>query len=287
MEPIEKEPAINYFPGHMNKALYQIKDTVHNADAAILILDSRAPLASFPYGLEKIIGDKPKVILLSKRDLADPIKTKEFIEYFNNKGYLAFDANLNNPKEASRVKNELGRIRTSRDNKFIKLNLPLPPVKCLVLGIPNVGKSTTINVLGGKNRAATENVPGKTRKTTMFRATPRIWLYDTPGILEPNVHDRDSMIKLALLGSVKDDILPHDYLAKKLLEMLSKLYPNAFEKRYGIPQSLNSTQALIDLADKRGFILSKDRPDIDRALHCLLQEFKDGKLGGITLDEQG
>uniref|UniRef100_A0A8C5IJ93 Uncharacterized protein n=1 Tax=Junco hyemalis TaxID=40217 RepID=A0A8C5IJ93_JUNHY len=211
MEPIEKEPAINYFPGHMNKALYQIKDTVHNADAAILILDSRAPLASFPYGLEKIIGDKPKVILLSKRDLADPIKTKEFIEYFNNK-----------------------------DNKFIKLNLPLPPVKCLVLGIPN------------------------TRKTTMFRATPRIWLYDTPGILEPNVHDRDSMIKLALLGSVKDDILPHDYLAKKLLEMLSKLYPDAFEKRYGIPQSLNPTQALIDLADKRGFILSKDRPDIDR-----------------------
>lgn len=104
MEPIEKEPAINYFPGHMNKALYQIKDTVHNADAAILILDSRAPLASFPYGLEKIIGDKPKVILLSKRDLADPIKTKEFIEYFNNKGYLAFDANLKNPKEASRVK---------------------------------------------------------------------------------------------------------------------------------------------------------------------------------------
>lgn len=285
MENKEKEPAINYFPGHMNKALYKIKDTVHNCDAAILILDSRAPLSSFPFGLEKIIGDKPKVIILSKNDLADPIKTKTFIKNFRDKGYLAFDANLKNTKEAKAIKDNLAKIRTKRDDKFLKLKLPLPPVKCLVLGIPNVGKSTIINVLGGRNRAATENIPGKTKNTTLFRATERLWLYDTPGILEPNVHDRDSMIKLALLGSVKDDILPHDYLGKKLLEMLREKYPNAFRERYGIEQDENTDQALLDLAQKRGFLLSKGTYDTQRALHCILQEFKDGKMGGLTLDE--
>lgn len=285
MENSEKEPVINYFPGHMNKALYKIKDTVHSCDAAIIVLDSRAPLASFPFGLEKIIGNKPKVIILNKKDMADPNKTSQFIKFFKEKGYLTFDTNLKNPKEAKIIKDNLANIRTSRDNKFLKLKLPLPPVKCLVLGIPNVGKSTIINVLGGRNRAATENVPGKTKNTTLFRASERLWLYDTPGILEPNVHDRDSMIKLALLGSVKDDILPHDYLGKKLLEMLEEKYPQAFKDRYGIDQADNPDQTLLDLAQKRGFLLSKGSYDTQRALHCILQEFKDGKIGGLTLDE--
>lgn len=285
MAQTDKEPVINYFPGHMNKALGKIKETVKVADAAIIIVDSRAPLSSFPDGLEKIIGDKPRVIILNKTDLSDPQKTSKFISYYKEKGYSCFATNLKNPKEAKAVEKQLGSIRTSRDNRFLKLGLPLPVVKCLVLGIPNVGKSTIINVLGGKNRAATENIPGKTRKTTLFKATDRLWLFDTPGILEPNVHDRNSMIKLALIGSVKDDVLPHHYLGEKLLEMLATQYPNAFKNRYGIEQSTNIDQALIDIALKRGFLLQSSKPDTERALHCLLQEFKDGTFGGLTLDE--
>lgn len=285
MEQGKVEPVVNYFPGHMSKALGRIKETVRVADAALLVLDSRAPLASFPAGLEKILGEKPRILLLSKRDLADPKRTKDFMALFQNKGYQAFDADLTDPKETRLLKARLDGIRTSRDNRFLRLKLPLPPVKCLVLGIPNVGKSTAINALGGRNRAVAENVPGKTRKTTLFRATGRLWLFDTPGILEPDVHDRQSMVELALLGSVKDDVLPHDYLGEKLLDFLRRSYPDAFAKRYGIPLPPSDGQAYLDLAKKRRFLTGEGKPDVERALRCLLGEFKDGALGGITLDE--
>lgn len=285
MENNKSEPAINYFPGHMNKALGKIKETIHNIEAVIIVLDSRAPFSSFPAGLEEIAKEKQKVIILSKNDLSDKDKTREFIKLFREKGYLAFEANLKNKSEIKTIKQQLSSIKTSRDSRFEKLKLPLPPIKCMVLGIPNVGKSTIINSLSDKNRAATENIPGKTRKTTLFRATQRLWIFDTPGILEPKIHDRESMINLALIGSVKDDILPHDFLAKKLLLFLNEKYPNVFLSRYQIEQDSNPDQALLNLAIKRKFLLPNGQPDISRAVHCLLQEFKEGKLGGITLDD--
>lgn len=285
MENEKKEPVINYFPGHMNKALGKIKETVHNVEAVIIVLDSRAPLSSFPYGLDELTKDKQKLVLLSKRDLADNNKTKEFLYYFQKRNVMVFDADLRNKAEIKNIRQKLSEIKTPRDRKFESLKLPLPPIKCMVLGIPNVGKSTIINALGEKNRAATENVPGKTRKTTLFKATKRLWIFDTPGILEPDIHDRDSMVKLALLGSVKDDILPHDYLVQKLLSFLKENYPTVYASRYQIEQDPDPDKALADLAAKRNFLLPNGKLDVPRAVHCLLQEFKDGKLGGITLDE--
>lgn len=285
MDTFDKEQNINYFPGHMAKALKRVKETVQACDAAVLVLDARAPLASFPAGLDKLTEGKARAVVLSKPDLADPIKTKMFLDWFGSQGYLTYACDLKNSHAADGVKKALGDIRTNKDNRFLKLGFPLPPVKCLILGIPNVGKSTLINVLGGKVRAATENIPGKTRKTTMFRATERLWLFDTPGILEPRIHDRDAMVKLALLGSVKDDILPHRQLALMLLDKLRDLYPSSFKGRYGIEQSSDSQNDLVNLATARKFILPGGNLDLDRAERTVLTEFKEGKLGRLTIDE--
>lgn len=286
MSDNEYSQGINYFPGHMAKALKRIKETVSAADAAILVVDSRAPWSSFPAGLEKLVANKAKVVLFSKPDLADPKRTAEFMDFYRSMGYQAFEADLKNPSATKTIKKALEQIRTPKDQKFLKLGFNLPPVKCLILGIPNVGKSTLINDLGGKNRAQTENVPGKTKRTSLFRATDRLWLFDTPGILEPKVHDKDAMAVLALLGSVKDTVLPHEALCAKGLALLQKFYPDAFQKRYGIPQDPNPEKALLDLCKARNFLLSQDRYDVDRAIRTVLLEIRDGSLGRLTLDER-
>ncbi len=286
MDKDEENEKINYFPGHMARALREIGETVRKVDAAVLVLDARAPLSSFPEGLEELVKDKAKAIVLTKIDLADPKETDSFMGYFRDRGYLVFPVDLKKDNSGKALKKSLESIRTNKDKKFEKLGFALPPIKCLILGIPNVGKSTLINVLGGKKRAQTENVPGKTKRTSLFRATDRLWLFDTPGILQPRVHDQKAMTNLALVGSVKDTVLPHAQLAIYLLGFLKDRYPNAFKARYGIEEDEEPTKAMEDIAKAKGYLLSQGKPDIEKAIVSLLMDFKSGQLGRMTVDER-
>lgn len=278
--------AINYFPGHMAKALKTIKETVKNCDAAILVLDARLPVSSFPSGLESLVQNKPVFILLTKPDLADPIQTDYFIKALTKDNYQAFSFNLKKNSNAKELKSLLSSLKTKRDERYLKLGFNLPPIKCMVMGIPNVGKSTLINLLSNNKKAQTENMPGKTKRTSLFKVNERLWLYDTPGILEPKIHDKNAMVKLALAGSIKDTLLPYRALAFKALDLLRSYYPEKFKERYGIDLAKENAQAIIDLAKSRNFLLKDGRYDEDKAQTTLLMELRDGTLGRITFDER-
>lgn len=277
---------INYFPGHMAKALKVIKETVKQCDAAILVLDARLPISSFPSGLEKIMENKPVFVLLTKPDLADSNMTSYFLDYYEKKGYSSTSFNLKQKQGYKELKKTLESLKTKRDDKFLKMGFKLPPIKCMVLGIPNVGKSTLINILSNNHKAQVENTPGKTKKTTLFKVSDRLWLYDTPGILEPKVHDKKAMINLALAGSIKDTLLPYRTLTFEALNLLRKNYSSNFYDRYKVELNDDNNLAIIDVAKSRNFLLKDNVYDEDKAETTILMELRDGTLGRITFDER-
>lgn len=276
---------LNWFPGHMKKALNQVAEKLKNVDGVIEIGDSRAPFSSFPNYLDKITKDKIKVYAFSHSENADPQKFINQIKKYEAMGIKTFSFDFRQEKECRPLLDYLSSIKTSKDEKYLKNNFPLPDKKFMILGIPNVGKSTLINTLSKKRKAAVENKPGKTRAQQLIRVSEKIYIVDTPGILEPNYEDKEVITKLAILGSVKFDILPLVALTDHFLNFLREKYPSSLTSFYDIDISGTEESVFLNIAQKRNYLLKGGLYDSIRARKNLIDEFRKGTLGRISLDE--
>lgn len=276
---------INWFPGHMRKAINRIQEKLKQCDGVIEIGDARAPFSSFPDYLDRLTEGKVKVFVFSKIDLADEAVLKKQMERMQDQGIKPFCYDLREKKSGKDLLNYLSSVRTSQDARYQKLGFPLPIKRFIVLGIPNVGKSTFINSLAGKKKAAVENKPGKTRAEQLIHVSDKVYIFDAPGILEPNYEDKTVIAKLALLGSVKQDILPLIALSDFLLDFLRNHYTEQFLSRFPVDLSKSDEEVFMEMATIRNLLLPGGIPDSERARTLLLYEFRNGSLGRISLDD--
>lgn len=274
---------IHWFPGHMKKALNEIEERIKLVDVVIEILDARAPLSSINPNLENNIKNKKRLIVLSKIDLADDELTKKWLSYFKERFDAAIALNLTDPKACLILSKEISILGKEKHEKEIAKGMKPQPIKTMIMGVPNVGKSSLINRLAKRSAAGVQNKPGYTKGEQFIKVNNDFILLDTPGILPMSYEDKNKAINLALIGCIREDILPNDILCEKLLNFLSKHYQNSLVSRFQIENITNYTDVLNLIAIKRG-LLNNGSPNIEKAEIVLLKEFKDGKLGKITLD---
>lgn len=276
---------VHWFPGHMKKALKEIEDRIKLVDVVIELLDARAPEASQNPYVEKLIQNKKKLVILTKTDLADPEETKKWESRLKQKYDLLIAMNLTESKvenALSKAVFELGKTKRAKD---IARGMKPQPIKTMIVGIPNVGKSSLINRLAKRRAAGVQNKPGYTRGEQWIKVSNDYVLLDTPGILPMNYDDKNKAINLALIGCVKEDILPNHVLAEELLKTLQKSYGSSLKERFDIEEIGGYEDTMRAIADRRKLLDSTGNLDLVRAEQLLLKEFKDGKLGKITLEK--
>lgn len=276
---------IHWFPGHMQKATREIEERVKIVDVIIELLDARAPLSSRNEKLYKITQNKKRVLILTKKDLADDVITEKWKEYFTSLNYQVVCADLNEKKLIKVIEEKINILGRDKREKEIKKGMKPQPIRAMIIGIPNVGKSTLINRISKRNAASVQNTPGHTKSQQWIKVDNSFELLDTPGILPANYENKEYAINLALVGSIRETILPIEELADILLNYLRKYYPEIIKNRYVIDfnEKDDNNSILCKIALKRGFLL-KQEPDVSKASSLLLKEFRDGILGHISLE---
>lgn len=273
-----------WYPGHMTKAKRQMQEDIKLIDLVIELVDARVPLSSRNPDIDDLGKNKARLILLNKSDLADDAQNEKWIEYFKAKGYHALKINSKNKsgiKEINNVVNEACKEKIERDRKR---GIKNRPVRAMVVGIPNVGKSTFINAYAGRNCAKTGNKPGVTKGKQWIKLSKTLELLDTPGILWPKFEDQAIGLKLALIGSINDNILDVSDMAYEFVKILNNSYENAIPNRFGVEKNGDPLKMLEGIAEVRGCKLKGNVLDLEKASSILLEEFRSGKLGKITLD---
>ena len=276
---------IQWYPGHMTKAKRAMKEDVKLVDLVIELVDARAPLASRNPDIDSLAAGKGRVILLNKADLASEKANAAWITYFESQGFqvMKIDARAKATlKQIQAVVQEACKEKIERDRRRGILNRP---VRAMVVGIPNVGKSTFINSFAGKAAAKTGNKPGVTKGNQWIRLNKQVELLDTPGILWPKFEDQRVGLLLAFLGSINDEILEKDELASELADYLRNITPGLLKERYGIEEDGKKPYELLDeIAAARACLTKGGVNDLTKAARLLLDEFRGGKLGRITLE---
>ncbi|MGT2911079.1 ribosome biogenesis GTPase YlqF [Streptococcus cameli] len=271
---------IQWFPGHMSKARRQVQENIKHVDFVTILVDARLPLSSQNPMLTKIVGDKPKLLILNKADLADPVLLKEWKQYFEAQGIKTLRINS---KEQSTVKKVTDAAKQLMADKIVRLRergIQKETLRTMIIGIPNAGKSTLMNRLAGKKIAVVGNKPGVTKGQQWLKSNKDLEILDTPGILWPKFEDEVVGLKLALTGAIKDQLLPMDEVTIFGLNYFKEYYPERLKERFrGIDLEAEAPEIIMDLTRKLGF-----RDDYDRFYNLFVKEVRDGKLGLYTLD---
>ena len=273
-----------WYPGHMTKAKRQMQEDIKLIDLVIELVDARIPLSSRNPDIDELGKNKYRLILMNKADLADKEQTKKWAEYFKSKGFfvVSLDARTKNSmKSITDIVMEACKEKIERDRKR---GIKNRPVRAMVVGIPNVGKSTFINSYAGKACAKTGNRPGVTKGKQWIRLNKNVELLDTPGILWPKFEDQMVGLRLALIGSIKDEILNIDELAMELIKYLIKNYSGIINARYEVDESKELTDIIVDIAKNRNCLLKGGEPDYSKAAALVIDDFRSGKMGCITLE---
>lgn len=279
------EQNIQWFPGHMAKAKRKIKEILPLIDAVAEITDARVPLSSRNPELAEIIGSKPHIVLLNKCDMADPAVTADWIRYYSQNGITAVAVDCKSGRGLSAFKDTVKTVLKEKLEYYKAKGMPGKHLRVMVVGIPNVGKSSFINRIAGNSRAKVENRPGVTRGNQWFTIDKELELLDTPGVLWPKFEDKTVGEHLAFTGAVKDRVVDVELLAMRLLEILASEYPDLLEKRYGtLDLSADSYDILSQIGKKRGMVIRGGETDTERAANMLLEEYRSCKIGAITLE---
>ena len=275
---------IQWFPGHMTKTLRMMETEIQHVDASLVLLDARIPLSSLNPEVERITARKPKLYVLNKADLADKERTREWSAFFKEKGFfvVSLDArSKSGMKSITDIVMEACKEKIERDRKR---GIKNRPVRAMVVGIPNVGKSTFINSYAGKACAKTGNKPGVTKGKQWIRLNKSVELLDTPGILWPKFEDQTVGLRLALIGSIKDEILNVDELAVELVKFLKAEYPGLLAQRYEVSEENDIIELISAVAVNRKCLSKGGEPDYSKAAALIIDDFRSGKLGHITLE---
>ncbi len=278
---------VNWFPGHMTKALRNMENDLKLVDCVCEITDARIPRASRNPALDELLGRKPRLILLNRADQADSAATRRWIEYYRVKGIAALETDSRSGKGVERFPQAIRSLLQDKLQALEAKGQGNRPLRAMVVGIPNVGKSTFINKAAGRKAAAASDRPGVTRGKQWVTVSKGLELLDTPGVLWPKFDDPMIGELLAFTGAVKDQILDTEELASHLLSLLVDIAPQALAERYKLAETegLQGWELLEAAARKRGFLVSGGEADTLRMANILLDEFRGGKLGRLTLEE--
>ena len=277
---------IQWYPGHMTKTRRQIEADLKQVDAVCEIVDARIPTSSRNPDIDAICGNKPRIMILNRMDLADPDATKRWADHFKSKGMAVVVTDCKSRKGISSFQPAVRSILKEKIARDAARGMNRP-LRVMIVGIPNVGKSTLINQISGRKGAKAENRPGVTRGKQWVTVENSLLLLDTPGILWPKFEDPEVGMKLAYTGAVKDGILDVEELACNLIRLLWERYPVALNERYNIPLDADVPgYELLEMAGrKRGFLLARGEINTERMAQVLLEEYRNGKLGRFTLEE--
>lgn len=276
---------INWYPGHMKKTKEALQKNLKLVDVVIELLDARIPMSSRNPEIDNIVGDKNRIIILNKRDLSDENLNNIWVDYFDKKGIKTILIDATNKKDIKKLINTIKESMKEKIEKLKSKGIKNRPIRAMIVGIPNVGKSTLINSLAGRKSAKTGNRPGVTKGNQWIKLKGNLELLDTPGILWPKFEDQKTGLNLAFTGAIKDEIMDIETLALRLVERLIKNASKDLENRYNIEVGeAEPLGVLEEIAVKRGAIMKGKEVDYTRVAHILLDEFRRGIIGRITIE---
>ena len=276
---------IQWYPGHMTKTRRQIEADLKQVDAVCEIVDARIPISSRNPDIDAICGNKPRIIVLNRMDLADPNATKAWMAYYRSKGMATVATDCKSRKGIGDFQPAVRSVLKEKIQRNAEKGMH-KPLRVMIVGIPNVGKSTLINQISGRKGAKAENRPGVTRGKQWVTVDSGLLLLDTPGILWPKFEDPNVGMMLAYTGAVKESIIDSEELAYRLMELLWKYYPDTVRQRYKVdmPEGTPGYELLEEAGRKRGYLLARGEINTERMAKVLLEEYRSGKLGHFTLE---